>query len=165
MECLAASLPQPGSCAICGVQKQHQETWFLITENGGEDRLSVWKWDEQLAAEARVRSLCSPRHVREIVVHWMTTGCLHYPFASAPRGFSESKLASSSFLRLADACAPVKARLGEISVDREGIQRVLQENPLSLNTILDELIIVLENEHRDKVADSDEEPHFALPSI
>jgi hypothetical protein len=165
MECLTAALSHPGTCAICGVQKQQEETWFLITENGWEDRLSVWKWDPQMAVEARAHSLCSPRHVRELVVHWMTTGCLHYPFASTPDRVSETKLTFSPLPKIAGAWEPIKANLGEISVDREGILRVLQENPLSLNTILDELMIVLDNEQREEELDSNEEPHFVLPSI
>jgi len=148
------------------MQKRREETWFLITENGWEDRLSVWKWDARMAAEAGVHSLCSPRHVRELVVHWMTTGCLHYPFASVPGIFGKVQQPFGPSQKIADATQPVRPRLGELSVDREGILRVLQKNPLSLNTILDELIIVLENEQRGEVeTDSDDEPHFALPSI
>ena len=166
MDRLTAALLHPGACAICGVQKRQEETWFLITENDGEDRLSVWKWDREMAAEASVRSLCSPRHVREIVVHWMTTGCLHYPFASAPIGFSENKLTCGPLPEIADARTPVRVRLGEIAVDREGILRVLRENPLSLNTILDELMIGLENQLvEDAEAEVEREPEVALPTI
>ena len=166
MDCVTAPLPRPGTCTICGVQKRQEETWFLITENEGEDRLSVWKWDRQMAAEASVRSLCSPRHVREIVVHWMTTGCLHYPFACAPIGFSENKLTFGPLPETADPSTPVRARLGEMLVDREGILRVLRENPLSLNTILDELMIVLENQLVDDAeAEVEREPEVALPTI
>ena len=166
MECLTAVLLHPGTCTICGTQKRQEETWFLITENGWEDRLNVWKWDRQMAAEARVHSLCSPKHVRELVVHWMTTGCLHYPFASAPDRSSHSTLQFTTPAQLTDLGEPVTQHLGEIAVDREGILRVLRENPLSLNTILDELTIVLENQLvEDAEAEVEYEPQLALPTI
>jgi hypothetical protein len=166
VECLTAALPQPGTCTICGIQKNQEETWFLITENGWEDRLIVWKWDRQMAAEARVHSLCSPKHVRELVVHWMTTGCLHYPFASAPDRSSHSTLRFTTPARLTDLGEPVTQHLGEIAMDHQGILRVLGENPLSLNTILDELTIVLENQLlEDAEAEVEDEPQLVLPTI
>jgi len=165
MECLTAA-PHPGTCAICGVQKPQEQIWFLIIENGREDRLSVWKWDREMAADATAHSLCSPRHVRELVVHWMTTGCLHYPFASAPGRFGEAKLTFSPLPKIAHAGEPVRALLGEISVDHEGILRALNENPLSLNTILGELTIVLENElGEDGEVEAEGEPQLARPTI
>jgi len=79
-------------------------------------------------------------------VHWMTTGCLNYPFASAPGTLTNTNLALGPLTGINDGGEPVTPHLGEIAVDREGILRVLRENPLSLNTILDELMIVLEKE-------------------
>ena len=71
-------------CTICGNFKEEEDqTWFLMTESCWEDKLNVWKWNQAMAAREAVHSLCSPRHVRELIIHWMTTGCLHYPFAQA----------------------------------------------------------------------------------
>jgi hypothetical protein len=166
MECLTAAPPHSAICTICGKQKKQAETWFLITENSWDDRLNVWKWHRQMATGTSAHSLCSPRHVRELVVHWMTTGCLHYPFASAPSRFKDAKLTLTPLPKTNDASEPVTAHLGEIAVDREGILRVLRENPLSLNTILDELMIVLEKELLEEPeAEADDESQFALPSI
>lgn len=145
MECLTPTRAEPATCTICGRHKDHSDNWFLITENGWDDHLTVWRWHRQMAARASVHSLCSPRHVRELVVHWMTTGCLHYPFATFPM-----RAADASFTQAVPAndyaSDPVSTYLCEVAVDREGIVRVLRENPLSLNTILQELMIVLENE-------------------
>jgi hypothetical protein len=166
MECLTAAPPQSGTCTICGNQKANGETWFLITENGWEDRLNVWRWHRQMATGTGAHSLCSPRHVRELVVHWMTTGCLHYPFASSTGTLKSTNLTLGPLPGINDKSEPVTPHLGEIAVDREGILRVLRENPLSLNTILDELMIVLEKELIEETeAEPDDELHFALPSI
>jgi hypothetical protein len=166
MERLTGLRPESATCTICGNQKANGETWFLITENGWEDRLNVWKWHRQMAIGTSAHSLCSPPHVRELVVHWMTTGCLHYPFALAPGTFKNTRLTPVPLPRINDASEPVTRHLGEIAVDHEGILRVLRENPLSLNTILDELMIVLEKELIEETeAEPDDELHFALPSI
>jgi hypothetical protein len=165
MECLTAARPQSATCTICGNQKAKGETWFLISQNGWEDRLNVWRWHPQMATGTSAHSLCSPRHVRELVVHWMTTGCLHYPFAWPGRS-SHSMLQFTTPAQLTDFGEPVTQHLGEIVVDREGILRVFRENPLSLNTILDELMIVLEKELIEETeAETDDAPHFALPSV
>jgi hypothetical protein len=96
----------------------------------------------------------------------MTTGCLHYPFASAPGTLKNTNLTLGPLPGINDAIEPVTPHLGEIAVDREGILRVLRENPLSLNTIFDELMIVLEKELIEETdAEPDDELHFALPSI
>ena len=146
MERITASVPKADHCAICGVMKEAGETWFLVTENRWDDRLDVWKWHSPQVLEASVHSLCSPRHVREMVVHWMTTGCLAYPFASMPeeRTHDPSRPALAGGSQL--SVHPMLQHLGELSVDRIGLLRVLRENPLSLNVVLDELMIALEPE-------------------
>lgn len=153
-----------GHCSICGAVKQAEETWFLITENHWDDRLDIWRWQQPLALEAAVHSLCSPRHVRELVVHWMTTGCLAYPFASTPENRTESSVKVSASLNREQGKRPLVEHLGELSVDRIGILRALRENPLSLNIILDELMLVLEEDTEgDSEAEFEDEPYFALP--
>ena len=61
-------------CTICGGQRTADERWFLVTENQWEDKLKVLRWNERLASRGGVHGVCSPPHVRELVVHWMTTG-------------------------------------------------------------------------------------------
>lgn len=90
----------------------------------------------------------------------MTTGCLQYPFARAsvplnstpPAKFSDDQEASAS-------------RLCEIAVDRKAISRALRDNPLTLNTILDELMILLESEIETGESDIDVDACFAASSI
>lgn len=141
MECLNGA-PR---CAICGTSRNSGETWFLISENCWEDRLKIWRWTARMAGEMGMHSVCSQRHARELVVHWMTTGCLYYPFATVPNSRSSGRAATGK--PSASAELPCRAEeLGELAVDREAIRRALVENPLSLNTILDELAMVLESE-------------------
>src|SRR5438067_4386704 len=71
-------------CAICGDEKSAGRLWFLLAENRWEDKLKILQWDPQLARQDGIRRACSAAHVQELVVHWMTTGSLSYPFARAP---------------------------------------------------------------------------------
>ncbi|HEX6805222.1 MAG TPA: hypothetical protein VF133_16195 [Terriglobales bacterium] len=159
---LATLLPRL-ECAVCGNPKQAGSTWFVITENGWEDRLCVWKWNAQLAAQRTARPVCGQRHARELVVHWMITGCLHYPFASVPLGSQEEGVPHASFSREVGEEACQKIQLGELSVDRGGIARLLHENPLALNAVLDELMVALENETLEE-PESDREAD-AVPTL
>jgi len=52
--------------------------------------------------------------------------------------------------------------LGEIAVDRESMLRVLRENPLSLNTILDELIFALDRELEGNEAEIADDIYFGV---
>jgi hypothetical protein len=163
MKSVTATTVRAGHCSICGARKQSDETWFLITENHWEDRLDIWRWHRPLALEASVHSLCSPRHVRELVVHWMTTGCLAYPFALAPERLAPAKGGTASAATPAPSRRPMVQHLGELSVDRIGILRALRENPLSLNIILDELMLALEQESQgDGDSGFEHAPYFAL---
>ena len=67
------------TCVICGEEKPDHDSWFLLAENQWEDKLKVLQWNKQLAKSGALA--CSPAHVEELVIHWMTTGSLDYPFA------------------------------------------------------------------------------------
>ena len=72
-------------CTICGGQRTADDRWFLVTENHWEDKLKILRWTDRLATQVGIHRVCSPPHVRELVVHWMTTGSLDYPFAGLRR--------------------------------------------------------------------------------
>jgi hypothetical protein len=141
---------RPERCTICDERKKsgynkEGRVWFLMTQNQAEDKLNIWRWNQQMGGRARVHSLCSPRHVRELIVHWMTTGSLDYPFASGPRPVPGSREnATAAFVK--GTATPVGCRLGELAVERDSLARVLQENPMSLNILLDELMVALDCE-------------------
>jgi hypothetical protein len=148
-------------CTICGGQRTADTRWFLITESHWEDKLRILRWTDSLAGKDGMHRVCSPPHARELVVHWMTTGSLDYPFARiaarhpwrARRGENMSQ--RSGDLEIANA------RIGELAVHRESVGRALGENPLALNTILDELLIVLRREAGEVPSEVDAEDEIA----
>jgi len=133
-------------CAICGEERSASDIWFLIAENRWEDKLKVLRWNECLAAHEDIQSACSPAHVQELVVHWMTTGSLDYPFARTSLGAGPTRrcgdvLAAKSYVDLSSA-----QQIGELAVHRESMERVLVESPQSLKVILDALLAALRHE-------------------
>ena len=69
-------------CAICGEDKLAGQVWLLVAESHCEDKLKVLQWQDELARRHGIYAACCPNHVQELVVHWMTTGSLDYPFAT-----------------------------------------------------------------------------------
>ncbi len=133
-------------CTICGGHRIAEDRWFLVTENTWEDKLKILRWHDDLAAKDGVHRVCSPPHARELVVHWMTTGSLDYPFArtSQPVLWNTRRL-ESRLPEIQDLEAK-GMQIGELAVHRESVGRALSENPQSLNVILDELLGVLRRE-------------------
>jgi hypothetical protein len=136
-------LSQMNVCAICGGKRLGTERWFLVAENRWEDKLKVLQWNERLAAHEGNQRACSAAAVEELVVHWMTTGSLGYPFARAGFGVGTARLIGGT----RDATGEVDTRgvhlIGELAVHRESMERVLFESPQSLRTILDALLEAL----------------------
>jgi hypothetical protein len=133
------------ACTICHVARHPGEPWFLVMEKSREDKLRVLEWDDRLAALPDIRWACSAFHVQQLVAHWMTTGKLGYPMA-------EDKPAARSILpwprvhrpRAEAEESPGNARpLGELSVHRESLNRILQEQPESLFSVLEALMSAL----------------------
>lgn len=101
-----------------------------------------------MARRRGIYAACSAGHVEELVVHWMTTGSLDYPFATV--GLKPEKRRQ----RLVGAFLPTieepdtrgARQIGELAVDRESVRRALREDPESLQVILDELLNALERE-------------------
>jgi hypothetical protein len=69
------------ACTICGTERMTDADWFLIAESRWEDRVKVLQWNDQLAMRPSIHTACSPNHVRELVVHWMTTGIIRSPMS------------------------------------------------------------------------------------
>ena len=126
------------ACTICGEQRSGQQRRFLIAEDRWQDKLKILHWDDRLATHKGIHAACGPAHLEELVVHWMTTGSLDHPFARlAPRRGHTRHAPGPAKLDLSIS----EGRLiGELSVHRESMQRVLCESPQSLQTILDALL-------------------------
>jgi len=135
------------SCGICGCKKlSADENWFLLCESRWQDRLKILRWNEQLAMHQSVYCACSAAHVQELVIHWMITGGLDYPFAVTTSNSSDTRTGSTAtdhnfYLSAAE-------QIGELSVHRESIQRVLAESPQSLTVILEALHAALDSQRR-----------------
>lgn len=154
------------ACTICGAERLADADWFLIGESRWEDRVQVLRWSDQLAEKPDIHRACSPNHVRELVVHWMTTGSLDYPFATVMVPFPRDTGRTARLLpdRNENGIQGIH-QIGELAVHRESLGRILSENPQSLNVILDELLYAVRREWRNGAADHDEENRtFCVPT-
>ena len=149
------------TCAICGNPRLARQTWFLVTQDCGLDQLQVWKGDVAFAQNSRADSVCGRRHLRELILHWMTTGCLHYPFAADLRMTTIPNSTPQSGV----AQEVSSQQLAEITVERDSIRRVLAENPFSLNVIFEELMIALESGSPDEELYRFDDSGFAAGSF
>jgi hypothetical protein len=137
------------ACVICGKPTMGNGHWFLLAANRWQDKLRILEWNDLLASQAGIRHACSASHVQEMVVHWMTTGSVDYPFAEVTVRRSRHPLRrqSPSPLGPHPETPEVDIRnthaIGELSVHRESMQRILRESPESLSSILDALLSAL----------------------
>jgi hypothetical protein len=95
-----------------------------------------------MARREGIQVSCSVNHVEELVIHWMTTGSLDYPFARTALGGGGSRRATANCR--VDLSGGRK--IGEVTVHRESIERVLAESPESLRVLLDALLDALRRE-------------------
>jgi len=127
------------ACAICGEANSEPTQWFLVTENYWEDKLKVLEWSYPLARQHGIHLACSAAHVQELVVHWMATGSVNHPFAKA-HSWKSNTQSYAALPRFGPVSGTHGVRtLGELTVHRESLRRVLSENPESLKSILDVL--------------------------
>jgi hypothetical protein len=132
-------------CAICLEPRTENDGWFLLTENRWTDRLKILGWSDVLASQPGVHAACGAEHVQQLVIHWMAVGTLDYPFAR--NDASKKKLKRKSPLPSAAALPEPDIRglkvFGELAVHRESLERVLNDSPESLVSILTALISAL----------------------
>jgi hypothetical protein len=139
--------PSMQQCTICGDERSAGQVWFLVAESHWEDKLTVLEWRDELARRQGIYAACSAGHVEELVVHWMTTGSLDYPFATIGHKPGKRTKGRRTFLPTIEAPDLRGARqIGELAVDRESVRRALKDDPESLRVILDELVHALERE-------------------
>jgi len=131
-------------CTVCGEMKTDGQIWFLVAESHWEDKLSILRWEDEISRRRGMYGACSPIHVEELVVHWMTTGSLDFPFAIGQD--CPGQKPASSLPVICEADTRGARQIGELCVHRESMNRVLHESPASLQTILDELTDALNRE-------------------
>lgn len=136
------------ACTICGEEKSPAQVWFLVTESRCEDKLKILQWQDEVAEREGIYQACCPAHVEELVIHWMTTGSLDFPFATT----ATTRVKLGRRIRLASLPVIVEPdtrgarQIGELAVHRESMGRLLNESPDSLQLILDELTHALQRE-------------------
>lgn len=134
-------------CTICGEEKSPTRMWFLVTESHCEDKLRILQWQDEIAEREGMYGACCPGHVEELVIHWMTTGSLDFPFATTASPLQLGRRTPLAVLPLIREPDTRGARqIGELAVHRESMGRLLNENPDSLQPILDELTRALRRE-------------------
>jgi hypothetical protein len=131
-------------CTVCGERKSAGQVWFLVAESHWEDKLTILQWEDEISYRKGMQRACCPAHVEELVVHWMTTGSLDVPFAIAEERLEWRR--GSCLPVVLEADIRGAKQIGELSVHRESMDRVLHESPDSLQIILDELSDALQRE-------------------
>src|SRR5581483_3821018 len=142
----AMATEQAVLCTVCGEARSEDQVWFLIVQGHWNDTLRILAWDESLAVRKGMHRACCPAHVQELVCQWMATGDLEF-LLSPERNSAILALATGSNLpEVMETTTEGGREIAELAVDREGIARVLNDNPDSLLVILDELRDALERE-------------------
>jgi hypothetical protein len=124
-------------CAICLQAHLPNQRWFLLTENRWTDQLRILRWNEKLAGHSEMYPACGVAHVQQLVVHWMTTGSLNYPFACGERrpAGSDSSISNNSEFQEELVTEGLEI-LGELAIDRSSMPRILVDSPQSLGSLL-----------------------------
>jgi hypothetical protein len=130
-------------CAACGSKKSADQIWFLLSESCWGDQLRILYWHDELAQRHDICRACSPPHVQELVVRWMTKGTLGHPMAKPSE---ESGAVTSGFSEEIRKQTEPERLVAEIAVHRESLARALETNILCLAAMLDELWEAL-NQH------------------
>jgi hypothetical protein len=132
-------------CAICRQEHSDLDGWFLVTENQWTDRVKVLSWNDFLVSQPGVHAACCAAHVQQLVVHWMATGSLEYPFAQSRQRREHPLRARYKTSTVAEQEPDTQGSrvLGELAVHRESLERILVENPESLAGILKALLSAL----------------------
>lgn len=131
------------ACTICGEDQQAGPSWYLVVEDRWQDKLKILHWEARLAAVTGIHSVCCVSHLQQLVVHWMTTGSVDHPFARAEFRLDSYRRRRTPRPQMEVLESGAVRQIGELSVDRESMQRVLGERPESLQAILDALLSAL----------------------
>ena len=134
-------------CAVCGHPVEDGAFAYLLTTNPASNRLTILRWNRNLSRIERARAACEPEHVLEIVTHWMASGTLGLNFAQVapfqiPRGPESAPTVQSM-----RPCTQPKP-ISELAVNRKSLQRVLENNPQALGSILESLLEALQRDQR-----------------
>lgn len=141
--------PEKFTCSICGRSARQPVEWYLLAENTLLDRIKILHWERGLARADGMHSVCSVAHVRELVVHWMATSSLSYPFVRmAGKDFRKGIVVSPPPVSPCEVSTGTGCLIAEFAVHRESLNRALVENPKALAPILEALMEALPQTER-----------------
>jgi hypothetical protein len=148
------NVPCVVTCALCHEPRLPDAEWFQLVENRWTDRLKICRFQEVLAFRPTTFNVCGTAHLRELIVHWMTTGRLDFPFAEVSARHSRLlTLRSKGPQRsIAEPVLPQFAYVGELAVHRDSLIRILRENPHALSEVLEEVIRTIQPVEKKKAA-------------
>ena len=155
----------PVFCTICLTTRKRNEEWFLLVENRWTDRLKILGWHDELASHPASHAACCTSHVQLLVVHWMTTASLNYPFARTQACPDSPEILPPVHLSSMKEEPDITGAevLEELAVHRESIDRILVESPTSLAGILSALKDALpEQSERFEITEQQECGEYAL---
>ncbi len=129
------------TCSICGCSTGQPAQWYLLVENALLDRVKILRWERGTARQNGMHSVCSVDHVRELVVHWMATSSLSYPFVRmAGKDLRKGIVVSPPPVSSCEVSAGAACLIAEFAVHRESLNRAMVENPEALAPILEALL-------------------------
>lgn len=71
---LAMSTLREFKCEICGITTSAPMHWFVI--ECGDLKLSVHKWDLEVASAPPARHFCGERHAQVFISRWFDSVCV-----------------------------------------------------------------------------------------
>jgi len=124
-------------CAVCGIDATDHAGWFLVIENHWLDRLKILSWHPALAEQHGMLSACGRRHLKEILLHWLTQGNLEYP---SPLVIDVPVPEADKSSDFGPHRQDMGMFLGELTVHRHALTHVWTGSPQALECILNAVL-------------------------
>jgi len=125
------------ACSLCGEDGDVDNGRFTVAE-AGWDRVKIIRWSPETPATSGLSACCS-EHATRLAGQWLVTGNLISPFARAVLG--ESPMESL------DSLGHAGDIVCELAVHRDSVERLLEESPEFLDTMLKALSHALGGGH------------------
>ena len=136
MEHVTQGLP----CSICGLDTFRHDGWYLVKENHWLDRLRILSWHPTLATQRDIKSACCRQHLKTLIAQWLNQPSLRSVAPGDEAALPNAREAARTDI---DLDAHFAGRLvGELSVHREMLSCGWTGSPATLESILDAIIPV-----------------------
>ena len=148
--------PKVPECAISGRSRTLDDTWFLLVESRWQDKIKIPQWHDRLGRRASFHSVAAAVHAQELVVRWMTTGSLGYPFART-RIEPQARAHRPRPGEVDDVDTRMGQQIAELAIHRESIHHILRDSHHFLTAILDALLQAFQRHKPESTTLNDEE--------